>query len=161
MDERAAGEPAEGEAMMHEARKGDFLTQACPSTVRTPRLNEKEFLADVLRPFHDAIVKVLAPHFHELDALVDYRIEAVGSHAIGGCVGSSRIVVLGQQYNTVFNALAGRDNRVIFVLIRFYSKHSATQTMRPCAPLSDHPPRGSVFLVFREWVVPLLAPLSG
>jgi hypothetical protein len=51
--------------MMHEARKGDFLTRAWPSTVRTPRLNEKEFLADVLRPFHDALVKALAPHFHE------------------------------------------------------------------------------------------------
>ena len=45
MAERAAGAPAESEAMMHEA--------AWPSTVRTPRLNEKEFLADVLRPFHD------------------------------------------------------------------------------------------------------------
>jgi hypothetical protein len=45
--------------MMHEARKGDFLTRAWPSTVRTPRLNEKEFLADVLRPFHDALVKAL------------------------------------------------------------------------------------------------------
>ena len=56
MAERAAGEPAEGEAMMDEARKGDFLTRAWPSTMRTPRLNEKEFLADVLRPFHDAIV---------------------------------------------------------------------------------------------------------
>ena len=56
MAERVAGEPAEGEAMMmHEARKGDFLTR-WSSTHRTPRLNEKEFLADVLRPFHDAIV---------------------------------------------------------------------------------------------------------
>jgi hypothetical protein len=44
--------------MMHEARKGDFLTRAGPSAVRTPRLNEKEFLADVLRPFHDAIVTI-------------------------------------------------------------------------------------------------------
>jgi hypothetical protein len=61
--ERAAGEAAKGEAMMHEARKGDFLTQAWPNTVRTPRLDEKEFLAGVLRPFHDAIVKALAPHF--------------------------------------------------------------------------------------------------
>jgi hypothetical protein len=52
--------------MIHEARKGDFLTRTCPSTVRTPRLNEKEFLADVLRPFHDAIVKALAPHFHDV-----------------------------------------------------------------------------------------------
>jgi hypothetical protein len=51
MTERAAGEPAEGDAMKHEARKGGFLTRACPSTVRTPRLYEKEFLADVLRPF--------------------------------------------------------------------------------------------------------------
>ena len=34
--------------------------------MRTPRLNEKEFLADVLRPFHDAIVKALAPHFHDV-----------------------------------------------------------------------------------------------
>ena len=66
MAERAAGEAAECEAMMHEARKGDFLTRAGPSTVRTPRLNEKEFLADVLRPFHDAIVKALAPHFHDV-----------------------------------------------------------------------------------------------
>ena len=49
MTERAAGEPTEGEAMMHEARKGDFPTRAWPSTVRTSRLNEKEFLADVLR----------------------------------------------------------------------------------------------------------------
>ena len=66
MTKRAAGEPAEGEAMMmHEARKGDFLTR-WSSTERTPRLNEKEFLADVLRPFHDAIVKVLAPHFHDV-----------------------------------------------------------------------------------------------
>jgi hypothetical protein len=52
--------------MMHEDRKGDFLTRAWPSTVRTPRLNEKEFLPDVLRPFHDAIVKALAPHFHDV-----------------------------------------------------------------------------------------------
>jgi len=65
MDKRAAGEPAEGEAMMHEARKGDFLTR-WSSTERTPRLNEKEFLADVLRPFHDAIVNALAPHFHDI-----------------------------------------------------------------------------------------------
>ena len=57
MAERAAGEPAEGEAMMHEARKADFLTRAWPSTVRTPRLNEKEFLADVLRTFHEAIAR--------------------------------------------------------------------------------------------------------
>ena len=57
MTERAAGESAEGEAMMmHEARKGDFLTRAWPSTLRSPRLDEKEFLANVLRPFHDAIV---------------------------------------------------------------------------------------------------------
>jgi hypothetical protein len=42
MAERAAGEAAECEAMMHEARKGDFLTRAWPSTVRTPRLNETE-----------------------------------------------------------------------------------------------------------------------
>jgi hypothetical protein len=55
----------EGEAMMHEARKGDFLTR-WSSTHRTPRLNEKGFLADVLRPFHDAIVKALAPHFHDV-----------------------------------------------------------------------------------------------
>jgi len=61
MTERAAGEAAKGEAMTHEARKGDFLTRAWPSTVRTPRLNEKEFLADVLRPFHDVIIKALAP----------------------------------------------------------------------------------------------------
>ena len=66
MAKRAAGEAAKGEAMVHEARKGDFLTRAGPSTVRTPRLNEKEFLADVLRPFHDAIVKALAPHFHDV-----------------------------------------------------------------------------------------------
>jgi hypothetical protein len=66
MAERAAGEPAEGEAMMREARKGDFLSRAWPSTGRTPRLDEKEFLADVLRPFHDAIVKALAPHFHDV-----------------------------------------------------------------------------------------------
>jgi hypothetical protein len=66
MAKRAAGEAAKGEAMMHEARKGDFLSRAGPSTVRTPRLNEKEFLADVLRPFHDAIVKALAPHFHDV-----------------------------------------------------------------------------------------------
>ena len=65
MTERAAGEAAEGEAMMHKARKGDFLTR-WSSTHRTPRLNEKEFLADVLRPFHDAIVKALAPHFHDV-----------------------------------------------------------------------------------------------
>jgi hypothetical protein len=44
-------------------------------------------------------------------------------------------------------------------LIGVYSRRSATQTIRPCAPLSNHPPAGSVFLVFREWVVPLLAPL--
>jgi hypothetical protein len=29
-------------------------------------LNEKEFLAGVLRPFHEAIVKALAPHFHDV-----------------------------------------------------------------------------------------------
>ena len=52
--------------MMHEARKGNFLTRAWPSTMRTPRLNEKEFLADVLLPFHDAIVKALAPHFDDV-----------------------------------------------------------------------------------------------
>jgi hypothetical protein len=52
--------------MMHKARKGDFVTRAGPSTVRTPRLDEKEFLAGVLRPFHDAIVKALAPHFHDV-----------------------------------------------------------------------------------------------
>jgi hypothetical protein len=52
--------------MMHKAKKGDFRTRAWPSTVRTPRLNEKEFLADVLRPFHDVIVKALAPHFHDV-----------------------------------------------------------------------------------------------
>jgi len=51
---------------MHEARKGNFLTRAWPSTMRTPRLDEKEFLADVLLPFHDAIVKALAPHFHDV-----------------------------------------------------------------------------------------------
>ena len=51
--------------MMDEARKGD-VTRAGPSTVRTPRLDEKEFLAGVLRPFHDAIVKALAPHFHDV-----------------------------------------------------------------------------------------------
>ena len=56
LDERAAGEPAEGEAMMHEARKGNFLTR-WSNTERTPRINEKEFVADVLRPFHGAIVK--------------------------------------------------------------------------------------------------------
>jgi hypothetical protein len=43
MAERAAGEATECEAMMHEARKGHFLTRAWPSTVRTPRLNEKAF----------------------------------------------------------------------------------------------------------------------
>ena len=43
MAERAAGEAAECEAMMHEARKGDFLTR-WSSTERTPRINEKEFL---------------------------------------------------------------------------------------------------------------------
>jgi hypothetical protein len=52
--------------MMHEARKADILIRAWPSAVRTPRLNEKEFLADVLRPFHEAIVKALAPHFHDV-----------------------------------------------------------------------------------------------
>ena len=66
MTERAVGEAAEGEGMMHKARKGDFVTRAGPSTVRTPRLDEKEFLAGVLRPFHDAIVKALAPHFHDV-----------------------------------------------------------------------------------------------
>ena len=66
MEKRAAVEPAEGEAMTHKATKGDFRTRAWPSTVRPPRLNEKEFLADVLRPFHDAIVNVLAPHFHDI-----------------------------------------------------------------------------------------------
>src|SRR6516225_1284598 len=65
LDERAADEPAEGEAMMHEARKGNFLTRGS-STERTPRINEKEFLADVLRPFHAAIVKALASHFHDV-----------------------------------------------------------------------------------------------
>jgi hypothetical protein len=50
---------------MHEAKKGDFLPRRS-STERTPRINEKEFLADVLRPFHDAIVKALAPHFHDV-----------------------------------------------------------------------------------------------
>jgi hypothetical protein len=66
MAERADRGPTEGEAMMHEARKGGFLTRAWPSPVRPPRLNEKEFLTDVLRPFHDAIVKALAPHFHDV-----------------------------------------------------------------------------------------------
>jgi hypothetical protein len=66
MAERAVGEAVESEAMMHEAAKGDSLTRAWPSTARTPRLNEKEFLADVLRPFHDALVKALAPHFHDV-----------------------------------------------------------------------------------------------
>jgi hypothetical protein len=47
MTERAAGDAAKGKAMMHETRKGDFLTRA----VHTPRLDEKEFLAGVLRPF--------------------------------------------------------------------------------------------------------------
>ena len=39
-------------------------------------------------------------------------------------------------------APAGRDDRSIFVLIGVYSRRSATQTIRPCAPLSNHPPRG-------------------
>ena len=51
--------------MMNEARKGNFLTR-WSSSERTPRINEKEFLADVLQPFHGAIVKVLAPHFHDV-----------------------------------------------------------------------------------------------
>jgi hypothetical protein len=62
LDERAAGEPAEGEAMMHEA---SFLTR-WSNTERTPRINEKEFLADVLRHLHGAIVKALASHFHDV-----------------------------------------------------------------------------------------------
>jgi hypothetical protein len=49
MAKRAAGEPAEGEAMMHKAKKENFLPRAWPSNVCTPRLNEKEFLADVRR----------------------------------------------------------------------------------------------------------------
>jgi len=65
LDERAADEPAEGEAMMHEARKGNFLTR-WSNTERTPRINEKEFVAAVLRPFHGAIVKALASHFHDV-----------------------------------------------------------------------------------------------
>jgi non-ribosomal peptide synthetase component F len=40
-------------------------------------------------------------------------------------------------------APTGRGNRIIFVLMGVYSGHSATQTIRPCAPLSDHPRRGS------------------
>ena len=64
MNKRAASEPAEGEAMMHEGKRG-FLTR-WSSIERTPRINEKEFLADVLRPFHDAIVKALASHFHDV-----------------------------------------------------------------------------------------------
>jgi hypothetical protein len=47
---------------MHETRKGDFLTR----TVHTPRLDEKEFLADVLRPFHAAIDRAMAPHFQDI-----------------------------------------------------------------------------------------------
>ena len=65
MAKRVAGEPAEAEAMMHKAKKGDLLTR-WSSTERTPRLHEKEFLVDVLRPFHDAIVKALAPHSHDV-----------------------------------------------------------------------------------------------
>jgi hypothetical protein len=85
LDERAAGEPAEGEAMMQEARKGNFLTR-WSNTERTPRLNEKEFLADVLRPFHDAIVKALASHFHDVfdgedpaddPQLINYAIDLI------------------------------------------------------------------------------------
>ena len=88
MAERAAGEPAEGEAMMHEARKGGFLTRAWPSTVRTPRLDEKEFLAGVLRPFHAAIDRAMAPHFQDVfegddpaDA-VQYAVDLI--NAAGG-----------------------------------------------------------------------------
>jgi hypothetical protein len=78
MAERAAGEAAEGEAMMHKARKGDFLTRVWPSTVRTQRLDETEFLADVLRPLHDAIVKALAPHFHADDPeLIRYAVSLI------------------------------------------------------------------------------------
>jgi hypothetical protein len=66
MNKRAAGGPAEGEVMMHKARKGDFLTR-WSSTERTPRINEKEFLADALQPFHNAIVKALTtPHYHDV-----------------------------------------------------------------------------------------------
>jgi len=65
LDERTAGEPAGDEAMMHEARKGNFLTR-WSGTERSPRITEKEFLADVLRPFHGAIVKALASHFHDV-----------------------------------------------------------------------------------------------
>jgi hypothetical protein len=63
MAERVSGEPAEGEAMMREVRKGDFLTRA----VHTPRLDEKEFLAGVLRPFHAAIDRAMAPHFQDVE----------------------------------------------------------------------------------------------
>jgi len=65
MNKRAAGGPAEGEVMMHKARKEDFLTR-WSSTERTPRINEKEFLADALQPFHNTIVKALAPHYHDV-----------------------------------------------------------------------------------------------
>jgi hypothetical protein len=83
MAERAAGAPAEGEAMMREARKGDFLTRA----VHTPRLDEKEFLAGVLRPFRDAIDRAMAPYFQDvfegedLDA-VQYAVDLID--AAGG-----------------------------------------------------------------------------
>jgi hypothetical protein len=84
MAERVSGEPAEGEAMMREARKGDFLTRA----VHTPRLDEKEFLAGVLRPFHAAIDRAMAPHFQDVfegedpDDAVQYAVDLID--AAGG-----------------------------------------------------------------------------
>ena len=88
MTKRAAGKPAEGKAMMHEARKGDFLPRAWPSTLRSPRLDEKEFLADVLRPFHAAIDRAMAPHFQDVfegedpDDAVQYAVDLID--AAGG-----------------------------------------------------------------------------
>jgi hypothetical protein len=47
------------------------------------------------------------------------------------------------QYNNRYTVPAGRDDRIIFVFMGFYPKRSTTtQTIRPCAPLSNHPPAG-------------------
>ena len=71
-------------AKPYETRKGESLTRA----VHTPRLDEKEFLADVLRPFHAAIDRAMAPHFQDVfegedpDDVVQYAVDLID--AAGG-----------------------------------------------------------------------------
>jgi hypothetical protein len=53
MAEHAAGAPAEGEAIMHEARKD-------------PSMAEHHAHSAVLRPFHAAIDRAMASHFQDV-----------------------------------------------------------------------------------------------